>query len=318
MGIKVSVIVPVYGVSDYIEQCVKSVMNQTYRDVECVIVDDATPDDSITQCEKLIAAYEGPVKFTIVHHERNRGLSAARNTGTDAATGDYVLYLDSDDEITQDCIEKLVVPVMRDASVEMVVGNYVNDYQGKRIARKQDEHDVGSYEAVRDFFFCKRGFYVNAWNKLVKRDLLVEHQVFFKEGYLWEDNLWTFFLLKYLNHVSLIQDVTYLHFKRPHSITLGTDREKKVYNWKRVYEEIANNFTPGEAGKEAKYFIRYIFFQIARNGKSEELYMICKPYLKALLNDHYYLEYLFGYGVVALSRTAWGRALLHDVAHRLH
>lgn len=103
----ISIVVPVYNVSLYVERCVRSVMAQTYPVLECILVDDASPDDSIAKCEKLIAAYDGAISFVVLHHERNRGLSAARNTGTDAAQGDYIYYLDSDDEITPDCIEKV-------------------------------------------------------------------------------------------------------------------------------------------------------------------------------------------------------------------
>ena len=90
MEIKVSIIIPVYNVSAYIERCVRSVMRQTYSHIECILVDDATQDDSIGQCKQMIAVYQGPIQFLILSHQQNRGLSAARNTATDAATGEYV------------------------------------------------------------------------------------------------------------------------------------------------------------------------------------------------------------------------------------
>ena len=186
MEIKVSIIIPVYNVSAYIERCVRSVMRQTYSHIECILVDDATQDDSIGQCKQMIAVYQGPIQFLILSHQQNRGLSAARNTATDAATGDYVFYLDSDDEITPDCIETLVRPVEKDATVEMVIGNYVRDVHGHQISRKQAEKDIETNEAIRDYYFCQRGFYVNAWNKLVKKDFLERHQIRFREGLLFD------------------------------------------------------------------------------------------------------------------------------------
>ena len=127
----VSVIIPVYQVTDYVERCLKSVMSQTYTDIECIIVDDKTQDDSIEKCERLIEVYnnnlkldgKGRIRFKILHHEVNRGLSAARNTGTQAATGEYLYYLDSDDYISADCIETLIAPFKEHASLEMVQGN---------------------------------------------------------------------------------------------------------------------------------------------------------------------------------------------------
>lgn len=130
MSIKVSIIIPIYNVSDYVKRCMKSVMHQSYDNIECIVVDDCSPDDSIAKCEKMIADYHGPINFTILHHQCNRGLSAARNTGTDAATGDYILYLDSDDELTSDCIEKLVRPLLNDPTIEMVMGG-TRGYPGR-------------------------------------------------------------------------------------------------------------------------------------------------------------------------------------------
>lgn len=92
---KISIIIPVYNVAEYITECLQSVIRQTYQgEIECIIVEDCGTDNSIAVAERLIAEYRGSIEFRILHHERNRGLSAARNTGTDAATGDYIYYLD--------------------------------------------------------------------------------------------------------------------------------------------------------------------------------------------------------------------------------
>ena len=105
---KISIIVPVYNVEQYIKECFDSIAAQTYKgDIECIFVDDCGQDDSVAILEKLIAEYHGPMQFSIVHHEHNKGLSGARNTGIRKASGDYLYFLDSDDSITSDCIEKL-------------------------------------------------------------------------------------------------------------------------------------------------------------------------------------------------------------------
>lgn len=89
----VSIIIPVYNVSDYIERCLKSVITQTYRHIECVIVDDGSPDDSMDKCYSLLNQYDGPIIFSVVTHESNLGLSAARNSGIDKAiTTDVYLF----------------------------------------------------------------------------------------------------------------------------------------------------------------------------------------------------------------------------------
>ncbi|MBO6252520.1 MAG: glycosyltransferase family 2 protein, partial [Bacteroidaceae bacterium] len=120
----VSIIVPVYNVQPYVEDCIRSVMRQTYDGrMECIVVDDCGTDDSIAIVEKVVADYDGPITFKILHHTHNRGLSAARNTGIDASTGDYLFFLDSDDEITNDCIKKLSAVLEKDGEIEIVQGN---------------------------------------------------------------------------------------------------------------------------------------------------------------------------------------------------
>ena len=201
-------------------------MNQTFSCIECIIVDDATRDDSIAKCERLIEKYEGPIKFHILHHQQNRGLSAARNTGTYAAIGDYIFYLDGDDEITPSCIERLVEPVKHDVTIEMVKGWAVRRSVDETISPcnrqvRQQEKDYVSLEIVRNYFFSGL-FSVAAWNKLIKKNFLDRHQLYFKEGILWEDTLWTFFVMKHLCHLYTIPDITYYYFKRSDSITTAT------------------------------------------------------------------------------------------------
>ena len=122
----VSIIIPVYNVAPYIGDCLRSVMRQTYTGpIECLIVDDCGTDESLPIAERMIVEYDGPIRFEILHHEHNRGLSAARNTGINKATGDYFFFIDSDDEITEDCMEKMMSVVQENPEVELVQGRYM-------------------------------------------------------------------------------------------------------------------------------------------------------------------------------------------------
>ena len=108
---RVSIIIPVYNVEPYIERCIESVLCQTYRELEVILVDDSSPDCSMDLARKCIDN-SNRNKLDIIHlrHDHNLGLSAARNTGIEAATGDYLFFLDSDDWITDNCISLLVQP----------------------------------------------------------------------------------------------------------------------------------------------------------------------------------------------------------------
>ena len=124
---KVSIIIPIYNVETYIEECLQSVMRQTYKGmIECILVDDCGTDNSMKIMEQLIEVYNGPIEFKVLHHEHNRGLSAARNTGMDAACGDYVYFLHSDDWISDDCIERLTHPLDLE-QYDFVAGHYEKD-----------------------------------------------------------------------------------------------------------------------------------------------------------------------------------------------
>lgn len=256
---KVTIIIPVYNVSEYIERCIKSVMNQTYSDIECIIVDDATPDDSIEKCESLIAEYKGPIKFSILHHQKNRGLSAARNTGTAAATGEYIYYLDSDDNISDDCVEKLMKPVELDNSIDMVQGNHVMLWNGQQLVfYNGDSPFLIHNKDVFDHCLKKHNIFGSAWNKLIRRSFLEEYQICFKEGVVFEDILWFFYIQKYIKTIYISKDITYYYYERSNSIITSGDKIVHGNSYQTIYHDILLHLTKGSERKELNgYVLRF-------------------------------------------------------------
>ncbi len=250
----VTIVIPVFNVAPYIEECLRSVMRQTYTgSIECLLVDDCGTDDSISIAERIIAEYDGTIQFRILHHERNRGLSAARNTGTLQATGDYLYYLDSDDEITEDCIDTLMRTVAEYPDVEMVQGNARRLYiskESKVIVRKITVPYAETPDEVRRCYYQLGQFYVNVWNKLLRRDFVIKNNILCKEGLLFEDNLWIFFLVKYLKRAAFVLDITYHQKKRPSSITINADNRTIGLYFSVIYREIIENLTPGREHQE--------------------------------------------------------------------
>ena len=119
----ISIIIPIYNVEKYITRCLFSVINQSYKgDIECILVDDCGIDNSAVISKRLIEDYQGSIHFIILHHKYNRGLSAARNTGTLAASGEYLYYLDSDDELPKNAIDLMVEQVSLHPDVQIVQG----------------------------------------------------------------------------------------------------------------------------------------------------------------------------------------------------
>lgn len=215
---KVSIIIPVYNVADYIERSLESALDQTYKDIEVVLVDDCGTDNSMEVAQTLLKTHPRASVASIIVHEKNRGLSAARNTGVEHANGDYVYFLDSDDEMHPSCIELMMEPVA-DMKPDFVIADYEvkgtdTPYPPLRLARgplRSNERILMSY--------LNEDWYMMAWNKLVKRQFLNDHQLTFKEGLLHEDNLWSFQLACLAESAFVVSDTTYIYYIQEGSIT---------------------------------------------------------------------------------------------------
>lgn len=232
----VSIIIPVYNVSPYIERCLQSVVNQTYTDLECILVDDCGSDNSIDLAQAFIDGYMGNITFTILHHTKNKGLSAARNTALRHAKGEFVYFLDSDDTITPDCIESLIAKALEHPDVDFVQGNILDE--------RADISSYGWHTLLPEY--CdnhdKLEKYIlfvvvtSACNKLLKLSFLTEHQLFFPEGIIHEDMYWNFFLTKYTRAVSFVNKGTYMYYINPNSIVTSIDNNMRIKRYSsRLY-----------------------------------------------------------------------------------
>lgn len=310
--ITISLIIPVYKVTAYIERCLKSVFKQTYNHFECILVDDASPDDSIAKCEQMIANYDGPIRFRILHHEKNRGLSAARNTGIDAATGDYILFIDSDDIISSDCVEKLMAPILEDDSLEMVFGGWMKFSEGQPLTLpvnfKNKKEVFSSRKKVRDYYYNGKGHFVNAaWNKLIRKSFLTQYGLRFKEGQLYEDALWTFFVLKHLSRLCSIPDVTYFYCQRDSSICSGTSKEEELRQKTTLDGIIATHLTLGDEGREAAHYAKGFTKGYLHLPKTKALRATARRFSKALPFFKYPVEKTLLWAAIILPHNHWGR-----------
>ena len=271
----VSIIVPLYNVAPYIEACLQSVMRQSYTgSMECLVVDDGSTDDSLAIVERLLSAYDGPIRFKILRHEQNSGMSAARNTGTLQAIGDYLYYIDSDDEISEDCIEKLMQKASEDPSIEMVQGNTkVHSMQknDKILVEKIKLPKTETNEEARKCFYQYGQMNVNVWNKLLKLDFIIENNILCGDVIMYEDWLWTFYLLKHLKKACFVPDVTYHYKRRDGSITTGIDLGTSMASYRAVFSDMMSHLTPGHEKDEFDYYAQWITRVYFRNLSKEPL-----------------------------------------------
>lgn len=224
--------------------------------MECLIVDDCSMDESIPIAERMIAEYDGLIRFEILHHEHNRGISAARNTGMEKAMGEYILFIDCDDEITGDCVEKMMAVVREHPEVELVQGRCIRHKDGQKthFPNVIKITHASTNDEVRSCFYRYRQVFVAAWNKLIKRSLIVDNRLSFMEGLQYEDIPWTFNWLKYIKNAFFLDDVTYHYKIRPGSIVTGTAKEEEEIYRIKGYHDMVTNLTPGYEKQEIEYY----------------------------------------------------------------
>lgn len=250
----ISIIIPVYNVEKYIAECLDSVVAQTYKgDIECIIVNDCTPDNSMSVVKDFIDSYSGDIAFSIINHAQNRGLSAARNTGINAAKGDYIYLLDSDDLIIPDCIELLAAP-LEYKEYEMVVADIVTFGDERYCPRLELSRGEYLHDEIIESYM-KRLFFPMAVNKLCNRSFLLNNGILFKEGILHEDELWSFILAYSLNTMYVIDKETYRYRIHGHSIMANKDVEERSGKSKiAIYCEILSYLKPMDSQNRVFYY----------------------------------------------------------------
>ena len=216
---KVSVIVPVYNVEKYIAKNLESLVNQTLKDIEIIIVNDGTKDNSMKSVKEF--ATRNPKKIVCLE-KQNGGLSDARNYGIPYAKGEYIAFLDSDDYVELDMYEKMYELAKKENS-DMVECDFYWEYPSKI---KIDTGEI--YTNQKEMLEKIR---VVAWNKLIKRKILEESQITFPVGYQYEDAEFTYKLVPYLKKVSFLKKPCVHYIQREGSISNSqNERTKEIFD----------------------------------------------------------------------------------------
>ena len=180
---KISIIVPIYNVEKYLEKCIKSILSQTYKNLEIILVDDGSPDKCGMICDK----YKEIDDRIIVIHQENKGLSGARNTGLKNANGKYVCFIDSDDYINEHMIETLYENLIKTGS-DISICDFFQVKENENIKIKKIENAVkimNKQECLKKLLYHKYKLDIVTWNKLYKQELF--NNIEFPEGKIYED-----------------------------------------------------------------------------------------------------------------------------------
>lgn len=261
----ISIIIPVYNVQDYIVDCLESVAAQTFtRSVECIVIDDCGNDDSMMKVRKFVEGYKGGICFRIIGHEQNRGLSAARNTGIINARGEYLLFIDSDDFIYPNCLMYFLEMSKKYPDAEMIAaGAKTNAKKRKRYTMEKSFPDYANNPKWIASTLLLRGgrnsIPGTAWNRLVKRDFILQHQLFFHEGILHEDEMWKFMLAPKLSCVAFCRHDTYFYRIRPQSImTSFKSKDDNALFCLPIWHEMLDHLSPELEREQILYLWHFI------------------------------------------------------------
>ena len=240
----VSIITPIFKVRNFIERCVCSLFEQTLQDIEYIFVDDASPDDSIEILKSCLERYpERKGHVTILTHEQNKGLPAARNTGLAVATGEYVFHCDSDDFVEKDMLEQMYMAA-KGKDADMVYCDFYLSFE------KNERHMSNpAYDKAEDML--KSGLLggnmkYNVWNKLAKRSLYTDNDIWFPAGHAMGEDMTMIRLAACARSVAYVTKAFYHYVKlnsNAYSATMSERHKVDIrYNVDQTVEFLQNKF----------------------------------------------------------------------------
>lgn len=270
----ISIIIPVYKVEEYLNQCVRSVCSQTYSNLEIILVDDGSPDGCPQMCDQW-ANKDSRIK---VIHQQNKGLSGARNSGLAQCKGEYVLYVDSDDTIDTDMVEHLYALIMKqNADIAMSTFRFPEE-KNKHTKRISGEILSGNADEML-MVVAEYGLW-QSWGKLIKREFAIKCP--FCEKMIYEDYENTSRLFVNTHNVVISMDGRYAYTVRGNSI-MGERQKVTSIDFAKITDQILTlykNSTFSETCK--KYMYRFLFKQLAYNynttikyGENQGIEFLC-------------------------------------------
>lgn len=231
-----SIIVPVYNVEKYLPQCVKSILRQTYKNLEVILVDDGAKDKSGELCDQF-AKRDERIK---VIHKKNGGLSSARNAGIRIATGKYILFVDSDDYWPNSSMLKQISSYMGEKE-ELAIWKYNRCEEDAVLCNDGEEATAQEYSLSYDYkmLISKGILFASAWYEAIPRTWFLRHNLFFEEGVVAEDVEWFGRLLECTTHITFFTAPFYIYRNRRGSIS-NTVTSKKVLDIEKHLDKLQN------------------------------------------------------------------------------
>ena len=308
---KISIIVPVYNVAKYLDECVQSILTQSYAEFELILVDDGSKDESGTICDKY-AQIDMRVQ---VFHKDNGGLSDARNVGTQHAKGDYVVYIDSDDYICDpDFLKK--INERANSDFDVICYKFKKYFDEKKTFAEcsfacPNIDEIGTLSGRINEMVRRDAFYCSAWSKAIRLNILRDNNIQFEKGLLGEDQEWYYHVLTKIHSVTYINEAVLVYRQRANSITSSwkmknlTDCIYVVNKWyQQIPEEnIEEDYKTALLNSVAKLYcnllIAYTGFQDSEKNKYystlQKMQELLKYHVNPRVNMFYKVYCLVGF-----------------------
>lgn len=278
----ISVIIPIYKVEEYLDECISSVVNQTYKNLEIILVDDGSPDNCPAMCDDWAKKDE---RIRIVH-KTNGGLSDARNAGIDVASGEYIAFVDSDDYIKPDMLEKIYAAIRREDADIAVCG--ILSCEGEKETAWGCRSVVGTSEQILAMLYDDAAYPVSAWNKLYRRSCWKEMR--FPVGKTCEDAFTTYQLVHNAKRIVMIPEALYCYRIRPGSIMTSSFSPKKMDEeeaWRCNYQFIEQNYPKLKRAAFDFYLQRVNVLIHTMTQEDQNNYAAQYQYLRKILKSNF-------------------------------
>lgn len=281
---KVSVIIPVYNVEQYVDRCLASVESQTYQDAEIIIVNDGSTDRSLDIVEKFVSGNKNFVCYTT----KNSGLGGARNFGLSKASGDYIVFLDSDDYIEKDCLEKFVLAAMKNNSDIVVCNTLDVNEEGEILFRSQSriKNETTSLKERPDILFDR----FCAWGKMYRKSLFEGLEYVPREWY--EDLRLTPKLYLRAERITFIEDFLFFYVQRAGSI-MNNANAKRNLEIIAAFEDLFSYFKKVDAYEKFREELEYLVIEHLAVAAITRVVLSRAPERRAVLEE--LQEYLSGF-----------------------
>lgn len=274
---KVSILVPIYGVEKFIERCAISLFDQTFQDIEYIFVNDCTPDESIDVLKNTLERYpHRKAQVKIINHKVNSGIAETRNTLLDNATGDYILFVDSDDYLEINAVELLYYKAMLERS-EIVVCDFYEVFETDLVESKQivEEHKNNFLKSIISVQTL-----VPFWNKLIKRELFTKHNIRAKKGFNYgEDYLVMTKIIYFATRISKVDKSLY-YYSQTNNNSYTSQKLSKKHTDSIIFA--LNNLTLFFKDKEDNALYENALIQGKLRKKMDMLFFADKKYIKEL------------------------------------